>query len=124
MRRIQYLLDEHVDKRLRRALQQLAPALAVRCVGDPDAPALSTPDPDILAWCERYDFLLITNNRRSMPGHLADHLAAQRHIPGILVLNIHDAIGVTASELILIWETCTVDEFEDQIWFLPVSGQR
>lgn len=124
MKRIQYLLDEHVDKRLRKALQRLAPALAVGCVGDSDAPSLSTADPDILAWCERHAFLLVTNNRRSMPAHLADHLAARRHMPGILVLNIHDSIGFTTSELILIWETCTVDEFEDRIWFLPVSGWR
>jgi hypothetical protein len=122
MRRIQYLLDEHIDKRLRKILLRLSPALMVRCVGDPDAPTLSTADPGILGWCERHSFLLVTNNRRSMPRHLAAHLAVDRHMPGIFVLNVHDSLNATASELTLVWETCTADEFLDRIWFLPVSG--
>ncbi|HHY55807.1 MAG TPA: DUF5615 family PIN-like protein [Chloroflexi bacterium] len=123
MRRVQYLLDEHVDRRLRQILQRMAPTLTVRCIGDPAAPPLSASDPDILIWCERHDFLLVTNNRRSMPGHLETHLARGHHAPGIFIMNVHHALITTANELILIWETCTVDEFEDRIWFLPISGR-
>jgi hypothetical protein len=36
---------------------------------------LWTLDPEILLWCEAHRFILVTNNRRSMPRHLADHLA-------------------------------------------------
>jgi hypothetical protein len=28
----------------------------------------------------------VTNNRKSKPRHLADHLAGGRHVPGIFVL--------------------------------------
>ncbi|MEH1806448.1 hypothetical protein [Nostoc sp.] len=37
----------------------------------------------------------MTNNRKSMPGHLADHLASGRHIPGIFTIDANQSIGQT-----------------------------
>ncbi|MDM8525395.1 hypothetical protein QUF80_18670, partial [Desulfococcaceae bacterium HSG8] len=31
---------------------------------------------DILLWCETDNFSLVTNNRKTMPGHLKEHLGA------------------------------------------------
>ena len=45
-------------------------------VGGVDAPPFSTPDPDLLIWCEANDRILVTNDRNTMPGHFNDHLAA------------------------------------------------
>ncbi len=87
MSEIKYLLDEHVDPRLRKALKRLASEIVVWRVGDPSAPHLGTLDPEILLWCEERGFSLVTNNRESMPVHLRDHLAARRHVPGIFTLN-------------------------------------
>nr|WP_293128835.1 DUF5615 family PIN-like protein [Microcoleus sp. bin38.metabat.b11b12b14.051] len=50
-------------------------------MGEPEAPSRGTLDPEILKWCEEYNFILVTNNRKSMPVHLTDHLAERRHIP-------------------------------------------
>ncbi|CDM97752.1 DUF5615 family PIN-like protein [Limnospira indica] len=48
--------------------------LTVWMVGDPGIPPRGTQDPEILLWCELNKFVLVTNNRRSMPVHLAEHL--------------------------------------------------
>lgn len=48
MSKINYLLDEHVEHSLRIALHQLVPEMIVWAIGDPDAPALGTLDPEIL----------------------------------------------------------------------------
>jgi hypothetical protein len=72
---IKYLLDEHISSLYRVQLVRREPELIVRIIGDPDAPSKGTLDPEILVWCEVYDFILVTNNRKSMPGHLADHLS-------------------------------------------------
>jgi hypothetical protein len=119
---IKYLLDEHIDPRLRRALIRLSPGIIVWRVGDPGTPALQTTDPDILSWCEKNTFSLITNNRASMPVHLRDHLAAGRHVPGIFILNPHMTMGETADELALIWGAAEPEEYADQLRFLPVSS--
>ena len=119
---IKYLLDEHIDPRLRQALQRHSPDIAVWGVGDVGAPALQTKDPDILIWCEAQGFTLVTNNRASMPDHLSTHLAAGRHISGIFTLNPNMGIGETVEELALIWGASESDEYADQITYLPVSA--
>lgn len=121
MSEIKYLLDEHVNPRLRKALKRLAPDLVVWRIGEPSAPALSTPDPEILLWCEERGFSLVTNNRESMPVHLQEHLAAGRHVPGIFTLNPQMTMGETADELILIRGASEAEEYIDQLHYLPVS---
>ncbi|MEZ4864403.1 MAG: DUF5615 family PIN-like protein [Caldilineaceae bacterium] len=121
MNEVCYLLDENLGFRLRKALLQAAPDITAWCVGDVGAPALGTKDPEILIWCESHDFLLVTNNRRSMPVHLRDHLAAGRHIPGILVFQRTMRIPDVIAELILIWEASLPGEYQDQIRYLPLE---
>jgi hypothetical protein len=122
MSEIKYLLDEHVNPRLRKALKRAAPDLVVWRIGDPSAPQLSTLDPEILLWCEQHQFSLVTNNRDSMPVHLQDHLAAGRHVPGIFTLNPKMTIGETAAELVLIWGASEAEEYLDQLNYLPLSS--
>jgi hypothetical protein len=122
MSEIRYLLDEHVDPRLRKAIKQIASEIVVWRVGDPTAPALSTLDDEILRWCEEHQFSLVTNNRASMPIHLQDRLAAGRHVPGIFTLNPKMSFSETAEELALIWGASEAEEYLDQIFYLPLSS--
>ncbi|MEK7829501.1 MAG: hypothetical protein AAB401_00360, partial [Acidobacteriota bacterium] len=89
--------------------------------GDPDAPSKGTLDPEILSWCESHGFVLVTNNRRSMPVHLADHLNAGQNMPGIFTINPDVSIGQLIDELILIACTALEDEFANCITFLPIT---
>ena len=94
--------------------------IAVQVVAEPATPIKGTLDPEILIWCETYEAILVTNNRRSMPIHLADHLAQNRHIPGIFILNPEMGIGETIDELILIAKCSFDNEYQDRIIFLPI----
>ena len=117
---LQYLLDEHILRALQTDLLRREPALTVWKVGDAGAPSLGTLDLAILDWCERHDFLLVTNNRRTMPRHLADHLSQGRHVPGIFVLNLDMSVPATADELILIAIASVEGEHRDMIQYLPL----
>jgi hypothetical protein len=119
MSEIKYLLDEHVNPRLRKALKQLAPDIVVWRIGDPVTPPLGTLDPEILLWCEDRSFSLVTNNRGSMPVHLQEHLDIGHHTPGIFTLNPNMTIGETAEELVLIWGASEAEEYNDQINYRP-----
>lgn len=116
-----YLLDEHVSPRLQKALQRHSPDMVVWRIGDPGAPLLHSPDPEILIWCEEHSFSLVTNNRASMPVHLREHLAIGRHIPAIFILNPNLDMGQTIDELILISVASESDEYADQLNYLPLS---
>lgn len=118
---IKYLLDEHVELLLKKALKKFSADMVVWRIGDITVPPLGTLDPAILIWCETKNFSLVTNNRASMPVHLRDHLFAGRHIPGIFVLNGNMTIGETVNELATIWGAPEAEEYQDQLWFLPVT---
>lgn len=83
-------------------------------------PLRGTQDPDILDWCDQYGFVLVTNNRASMPVHVADHLANSKHIPGILVFRPKATIKAILDDLILIAELSDENEFRDQIVHIPL----
>ncbi|HAG80985.1 MAG TPA: hypothetical protein DCL61_07380 [Cyanobacteria bacterium UBA12227] len=117
---LNYLLDENVDRLYQIELMRREPSLVVWRVGDPGAPTRSTLDPEILLWCEEYDFVLVTNNRTSMPPHLIDHINQGRHIPGIFILNPNLSIGGNIDELILIALASEEDEYQDRIVNLPL----
>lgn len=120
MTKPKYLLDENLDPRLKKALLKQVPEMTVWRVGDPGVPPLQSSDPNILLWCESKNFILVTNNRASMPVHLRDHLQAGRHIPGIFILRRHLTIGEIIEELILIWEVADPAKFIDHLRYLPI----
>ena len=66
--------------------------------------------------------MLVTNNRHSMPSHLADHLAGGRHVPGILLIDQSMTAAELANELAAhcrrSWQAWV--EFCDIIKNLPV----
>ena len=118
---LKYLIDENVDPTYTNQLRRLKPDLFVLAIGELTAPPRGTLDPEILCWCEEHGFILVTNNRKSMPAHLNDHLTEGRHIPGIFVLNAKFSFGENLEELLLIADASFEDEYQDQIYFLPLT---
>jgi len=80
--RLRFLLDEHIDWGIQRGLLRLAAEMDVLAVGQPLAPPKATPDPDILRWIERTGYVLVTQNRRTIPEYLTAHYAAGGQVPG------------------------------------------
>jgi len=84
-------------------------------------PDYGTLDPEILIWCEENEFILVTNNRKSMPIHLQDHLAENRRATGIFVLSENMSVGETLDELLLIATASDLEEYSNLILYLPIS---
>lgn len=120
MSNVKFLLDENVSVYIQNFMRQAGSGIELFVVGQRGAPPKSTLDPDILLWIEENDYLLVTNNRSSMPGHLADHLAQGRHIPGIIQLPRQMNVRAIVDDLLLIWGASYPGEFLDQIVHLPL----
>ena len=118
---LNYLMDENVDPIYAIQIRHKNANLIIRSVGDIATPPKSTLDPEILLWCEEYNFILVTNNRKSMPIHHNDHLTQGGHIPGIFILNPNLSPGQNIDELILIAECAIEGEYQDQIIHLPLT---
>ena len=113
-------MDENVDPVYTKQLRRFQPQSFTLAVGDITTPPRGTLDPEILLWCEAHNYVLVTNNRKSMPVHLANHLTSNRHIPGILILNQKLSVGENIEQLILIAEASLDNEYQDRIEFLPI----
>ena len=100
-----FLLDEHLRGPLWRAIEahnrRTTPPLDVVRVGDPDDLPLGLPDPQIVQWAERENRILVTHDRSTMPDHLATHLAAGGHCPGIFLLRRGARISDVVAFLVL-----------------------
>jgi hypothetical protein len=118
---LKYLIDENVDPLYPTQLRRLQPELVVWMIGKPTTPPRGTLDPEILLWCEKFEFILVTNNRTSMPVHLKDHLSEGHHIPGIFILSRTLTIRENLDELILIAEASFDEDYQDQIIHLPLT---
>jgi hypothetical protein len=118
---IKYLMDENLAPIYQIQLRRKEPDLVVWAIGDPNTPPKGTLDPDILLWCEKYDFILVTNNRSSMPIHLIDHLAQGNHIPEIFQINPSISLGEAIEELVLTALAFLDGEYGDRISYLPLQ---
>ena len=119
-----YLLDEHIPRTYRTQLLHHEPSLTVWMIGDEGAPPRGTSDPEILKWCEQNRFILVTNNRKSMPRHLADHLAEGRSIPGIVTIDLNASMRTVLEDLILIAGASREDEFLNRIVYTPFKSNN
>ena len=117
---LKYLIDENVNPLYPNQIRRREPGIVIQVVGEPETPPKGTLDPEILCWCEERQFVLVTNNRTSMPVHLSDHIALGRHIPGIFILNPNLTIGENLEELILAALASEDDEYQDRIVYLPL----
>ena len=120
---LRFALDEHLrgplwDLIQRHNLNATDPLDAVR-VGDPPDLPLGTSDPVLLGWCEREGRVLVSADKATMPGHLADHLAAGRHSPGVMTPRRHTPMREVLVFLVLAAHASSPEEWEDQITFIP-----
>jgi hypothetical protein len=114
-----FLFDECTDPALRRALIGKAAAIDILTVGGPGAPPKATQDPELLIASEFLVRVLVTNDRQTMPGHLADHFQAGLHTWGTILLRRGSQIGDQMRDLLLIWQATTADEWRDRIDYIP-----
>jgi hypothetical protein len=120
---LRYLLDEHLRGPLWRAIlwhnnSGVYPLDVVR-VGDPPDLPLGSDDPTLLMWAEREHRILVTHDPDTMPRHLADHLAAGRHSPGVFMLRPHSTLPQILSFLVDAAYASEPEEWQDGIHFIP-----
>lgn len=119
MSKPEFLFDECTDPDVVTALRRLEPAIGIIRVGDQGAPPRSTLDPEMLLAAESLGRVLVTNDRRTMPGHLIAHFLAGRHTAGVILLREGFAIGRYARSILDQWAATTADEWIDRTTYLP-----
>ena len=115
-----FLLDENLSPTIRDHLTELDATIDIVRIGDENVPPLGTLDEPILEWIADNGYILVTDNRRSMPKHLENHFVRGNHIPGILLIRRGTTLGEIIEELWLIWQASEAAEHRDRIQFIPL----
>ena len=120
---LRFLLDENQRGLLWRAIARhnLAGAypLDVARVGDPPDLPLRSTDPDILHWSEREERILVSFDKTTLALHLANHLLAAHHSPGIFMLRRGSRLAQVIAHLALVAYASDAWEWQDRIEFIP-----
>jgi hypothetical protein len=121
---LRFVLDEHLrGGALWQAVQQHNAAgvdvLDMTRVGDPADLPIGTGDLELLRWAERADRILVSLDKRTLPAHLAAHLQAGGHSPGVLMLRPGSTTAQVLFALVLIAHACDSIDYRDRIEFIP-----
>jgi hypothetical protein len=120
---LRFVLDENQRGLLWRAIVRhnqggVYPLDTVR-VGDPLDLPLGSSDPDILLWSEREGRILVSFDKATMASHLADHLQAGHHSPGIFTFRRGSRLSQIVAHLALVAYASDAWEWADRIEFIP-----
>jgi hypothetical protein len=114
-----FLIDENLSPGIASGVLERNPATDILYIGGLDAPSRGTLDPDVLDFCEQERRVLVTNNRKSMPRHLAALQAMGRHHWGIFEVRDENAVGEIIEELLLIHGATDASEHIDRVRWIP-----
>jgi hypothetical protein len=88
-------------------------------VGSAGAPPFGTPDPDLLLWAESERRIILSEDKSTFPGHLADHLIAGHHSPGLMILRRRVYLSDLIEFLCLATYASDPREWEGRITYVP-----
>ena len=118
--KVPFLLDENLPPKLKSAVLHLQPEIDILRVGDANAPPLGTLDPEIISYLESSQRLLVTDNRKSIPGHLEEYWATGGQIWGLFWVRPSASLGRWAEEIVIVWETSEAEEWIDKLDWIPL----
>ena len=120
---LRFVLDENLPARIQHALERhnLSSESPVDfvCVGDPANLPLGSDDRTILLWCEREERILLTEDKSTMPAHLAAHLEAGHGSPGIFSIRPGTSASALIEFLVLAAHASEPEEWQDRIEYVP-----
>jgi hypothetical protein len=117
--KVRFLLDENISPKVRIAIQRHHPHIDVLRVGDEGTPPLHTLDPDILTYLETSQRLLITKNRASMPGHVAEHLTLGGKHWGVFRVRPDTSIRQLLQTLDLVSSASEAEDWINEMHWIP-----
>lgn len=115
--RVRFQADADLDGRILRGLRRTAPEIDIRTAADAELDGVK--DPDVLRMAADSGRILVSQDRRTMPGHFARYTAMEPH-PGVILLRAAIPIAIAIEELVLIWSASEAEEWNGRLVWLPL----
>ena len=78
-------------------------------------------DEEILDYSERESLLVVSHDINTVPAAAYVRLRAGQSFPGLLMVPQSAAIGRVIENLLLVWSASELEEWRDQVVFLPLA---
>ena len=114
--RVRFQADADLDGRIIRGLKRRQPEIDIQSAAE--AALTGVPNADVLRRAADSNRILVTHDRRTMPGHFLSFTAG-RASPGIIVVSRNISLGVAIEELLLIWAASQPEEWRNRLLFMP-----
>lgn len=116
MTRPRFQADNDLEQRIVVATRRLDPAVDFQTAAALGLHHLS--DPEVLALAAREGRVLVSHDRRTLPGHFREFVASQRS-PGLIIVSQRLPVGRPAELLHLLWAASEAQEYANVIYDLP-----
>ena len=80
---------------------------------------IGVPDPLVLDMAAEVGRILVSHDRKTMPGHFTRFLQ-KRSSPGLIIVAQNVDIGAAIDDLLLIWVATEAAEWSGKLGFVPV----
>ena len=114
--KLRFQADNDLDQRIVVATRRLDPAVDFQT-----AAALGlhhVPDPEVLALAAGEGRVLVSHDRRTLPGHFRQYTSSHT-CPGLIIVSQKLAVGRAAELLQLLWAASEAEEYVNVIYDLP-----
>jgi predicted nuclease of predicted toxin-antitoxin system len=114
---LRFLADENFDGRITAGLLQREPTLDLVRVQDVDLSGAD--DPTILTWAAAEERLLLTHDRKTIPGFAVQRVRNGERMPGVVVVAASGSLQVAIDAILLLNGASLPAEWEGQILTVP-----
>lgn len=115
--RVRFQADNDLDQRIVVATLRLNPAIDFQTA--PAAHLHDVLDEEVLAYASREGRVLVSHDRKTMPGHFGRFVAAGGKSPGLIIVSAKLPVGRAAEWLYLLWEASSAEEYVNSMYNLP-----
>ena len=118
---VRFRLDENIPRRIQLTLAEKYSHVDVLRVGDSGCPPLQSPDEVILEYVAATQRILVTRNRKSMPGHVARLEADGLTHWGVFQVKPGTTYRQLINAILLFAEASNSEEWAGKVVWIPYS---
>ena len=114
---IRFLADFDLDFAIVRGTRLREPAIDFLSSAEADLEGIS--DPEVLRIAADAGRVLVSHDKKTLPGHFVRFLREGRESPGVFLARQDQPIGDIIEALATVWSTSEAAEWVNQIVYLP-----
>lgn len=115
---LRLLIDQNLDQDILQGLYRRIPDLDAVIAYDEGLSEVE--DPELLAWAADNDRILVTHDHHTMPGHVADRIAAGKRVAGVVIIMQQSRMRQAIDDLEIIVMCSNEKEWENVVYYLPL----